>query len=427
MTQDTIVITGVGAVTPLGLDLNSSWHALLASRVGFNFAPPHLDPLLDLYPVAMTAVDDAIAKEGFAPSDTRKLDAVTRSALAATSQALRDAGLGREGLGREHGGVSDTWGAATGVVIGLGYGASETYLTSVGRIAAGRIGRLSPFTLTASMPNASAANIAIRYGLRGPSLTVSTACASGLDAVGTAMGLLRGGGIERVVTGGVDALCDDLGVGGMAAARALAKASPPDPIVLRPFDRNRRGTAVGSGSAVFVLETARSAAARGARVLAVLAGYGSTCDAHHISSPQPEGEGAEEAMRRALESARLTAGNLDAIFAHGTGTPLGDRQEGLAMRRLFGEVVPPMTSTKGQTGHAMGASGAINLAFAVQTLSEGILPATLGCIDPDPECCVAPVIGQPHRASFSNCMINAFGFGGHNASIIVRAPSAIRS
>ena len=406
-------VVGAGALTPLGVDLPTSWRALLAGEVGLRAGLARLDPALQKYPVGESPLADALEREELAPSAMRKLDRNAQAALAAAGEALRDAGLPER--------VDD---ARTGIVLGVGYGASGTHLDSVGRIRDGRAARMSPFTIPASMPNAAAAQLALRHGLRGPALTIGTACASGTDAVGVAKMLLASGVVDRVLTGGVEMIDDDLGVGGMAAARALSPVGEDgNPQVLRPFDRARAGTAVGTGAALFVLETRASAEARGATIRGVLAGYGASADAHHITAPQPEGAGAEAAMRAALADAAtagLTPDQVGAIFAHGTGTLLNDRMEGQAVARVYAGKPPLLTSTKGQYGHAMGASGAINLAFALHALADGQVPATLPCDDPDPDCGVTPVLGGPHAVALQACMVNAFGFGGHNASLLLR-------
>ena len=409
-TGTTACIVGAGAVTPLGADLPSSWRALLAGEVALRAGLERLDPALRDYPIGEAQLAPALEREGIAAVALRKLDRVTQAALAAAGEALRDAGLPER--------LDD---ARTGVVLGIGYGASGTHLESVARIHEGRAARLSPYTIPASMPNASAAQLALRHGLRGPALTIGTACAAGTDAVGIALLLLRSGVCDRVLTGGAEMIDDDLGVGGMAAARALARVGDDGDVrVLRPFDRARGGTAVGTGAALFVLETEAAAAARGARVRARIAGYGCAADAHHITAPEPEGAGAEAAMRAALADAGGSlAEQVGAVFAHGTGTPLNDRMEGLALRRVFGAQMPAVTSTKGQYGHAMGASGAFHLGFALHAMESGIVPATLPCDDPDPDCAVTPVTGAHHRAPLAACLVNAFGFGGHDASLLV--------
>ena len=419
---DVACIVGAGAVTPLGADLPSSWRALLAGEVALRAGLERLDQALRDYPVGEALLAPALEREGLAAAELRKLDRVTQAALAAAGEALRDAGLPER--------LDD---ARTGIVLGIGYGASGTHLESVGRIRDGRAARLSPYTIPASMPNAAAAQLALRHGLRGPALTVGTACASGLDAVGVALLLLRSGACDRVLTGGAEMIDDDLGVGGMAAARALSRVGEDgDPRVLRPFDRARKGTAVGTGAALFVLETPAAAAARGATVRARVAGYGCAADAHHITAPEPGGAGAEAAMRAALADATRATGDagfaaggaeaaarIGAVFAHGTGTPLNDRMEGLAIARVFGADGPAVTSTKGQYGHAMGASGAFHLAFALHAMADGVVPATLPCDDPDPDCAVLPVTGAHDEGALGGCLVNAFGFGGHDASLVV--------
>jgi 3-oxoacyl-[acyl-carrier-protein] synthase II len=395
-----VVLTGAGAVTPLGPDLPSTWRELRAGTVALAPAGEALAPGLSDCALAPAQLEPALAREGLAPRELRRLDPVAQLALCAAGEAAAQAGLEEADTARD------------GVLLGVGYGATATHLQTAARLAEGRAHRLSPFTIPASMPNAAASELAIRRGLGGPAWTTATACASGLDAVGQAWLLLRAGVAPRLWTGGSEHIGDDWGVGGMAAAKALA----PE---LRPFDVARRGTAVGSAAAVFIAETQEAATARGAKVLAEVLGYGASADAHHITAPDPEGTGAARAMRGALEAAGLEPAAIVGVFAHGTGTPLNDAMEVAAMRQVFGEELPPFTSTKGQYGHTMGASGAVSLALALPALADGILPATVGCREVDPALGASPVLPGTESTLAGPVMINAFGFGGHDASLIV--------
>ena len=416
-----IRIRGAGAVTPLGADLPSSWEALLAGEMSLRREGAPLDEALQDYPIGRAKLADAIAREGMSKQELRRLDPVAQLSLCAAKEALRDAGWKR-GVTEEGTPNSDP---RFGVVMGVGYGATTTHLQTMDKLQAGRAGRLSPFTIPATMPNASASQLAMALGAQGPALTVGTACASGSDAVGVAFQLLQAGMADRILCGGAEWIGDDMGVGGMAAAKALGKVVEEDCNVLKPFDVDRKGTAVGTGAAMFLLEatdvTPEPAASVDSEVL--LLGYGCSSDAHHITAPLPDGAGAEQSMRLALQSAGLTADAVTAIYAHGTGTPLNDAMEAEAVARIFHEV-PPITSTKGQYGHAMGASGALNLAFAVQTVRDGIVPPTRPCPNPDPDLTVRPLLEVDGEVrSEGVVLVNAFGFGGHNASLLL-GPSA---
>lgn len=405
-----IVITGAGAVTPLGPDLPSSWSALCAGEVALRAAGPEFAPGLEDLAIAPARLAEAVAREGFSPRELRRLDPVAIMTLCAAAEAAAQAGTEGE--------------AADGVLLGIGYGATTTHLATSAKIEAGKAARLSPFTIPASMPNAAASELAIRRGLGGPAWTVGTACASGLDALGQAWLMLRAGLCTRVWCGGSEHIDDNWGVGGMAAAKALAKVeegtvegdSAP---VLRPFDQRRQGTAVGSGAAMFVMETETSAQARGATILARVLGYGASADAHHITAPQPDGDGAARSMQAALASAGLKAEEVVGVFAHGTGTPLNDAMEVAAMAQVFGAGVPPFTSTKGQYGHAMGASGALHAAFALTALAANHIPPTVSCEQPDSTLPHLPVLPGQTIGCTGPVLINAFGFGGHNASFLL--------
>ncbi|MCB9881923.1 MAG: beta-ketoacyl-[acyl-carrier-protein] synthase family protein [Planctomycetes bacterium] len=407
--MDRIVITGAGVVTPLGGDLATSWRALLDGTCALTAGDEELAASLAAFPVARPRLEEALRDTNLDPTQLRKMDPFARIALAAADQALR---AGDWRLPEDP--------TRVGIVLGVGYGASTTHLASGRRIAQGSVTRLSPFTLPASMPNAAAAQISLTFGMEGAALTLGTACASGLDAISHAASLLRAGVHDQVLAGGVEMLVDDLGVGGMAAARSLARVDTDGDVrVVRPFDRSRAGTAVGSAAALFLLERERDALDRGARPRGCVQGWGSTSDAHHITAPHPDGRGARAAMQGALRSAKIAPAELSAIYAHGTGTPLNDHMEGRAIRSLFGETHPPLTSVKGQCGHTLGASGAVNLAFALETLAQGVLPATHPTRDVDPECGVTPVLAEALPGAFDAILINSFGFGGHNASLLL--------
>ena len=403
-------ITGAGAVTPLGPDLESSWRALLAGEMALRPGATDVAEALLGYPVGPAQRAAAADREQMTKPELRRLDPVSVQALCAAAEAIRDAGLEAP--------LDD---ARTAVILGVGYGATTTHMTTVRQIDAGRAARLSPFTIPASMPNAAACNVSLKFGARGPSWTTSTACASGLDAMGMGLWLLQSGQAERVLVGGSEAIADSMGIGGMAAARALKPVDDDGAPVLKPFDQTRAATAVGEGAAVFVLETPELAARRGATILGRLSGYGCGADAHHITAPRPDGSGAEEVMRLALAQAGLDPSGADAVFAHGTGTQLNDAMEGQAIARIFSDGIH-VVSTKGQYGHAMGASGPLNAAFALRALQEGIVPANLPCDQPDPACGITPVLGQPIHTPLRAVLVNAFGFGGHNASVVLTQP-----
>ncbi|HBF22358.1 MAG TPA: hypothetical protein DDW23_00960 [Planctomycetes bacterium] len=403
-----VVITGAGAVSPFGPSLEIFWEGVLSGKIVLEAGWAGLHTDLQDFPVGVVAAEEAAAHWGLDPRAMRRLDPVSILALCAAKEAIENAGLEGSCEGTE-----------TGVVLGIGYGATTTHIATHSTLAASGASRLSPFTIPASMPNAASCNLSLEFGLKGPSWTVSTACASGLDAIGQGMWLVRNGVVDRALVGGAEAIVDDMGLGGMAAAKALAKSGDGDPAVLCPFDRDRSGTAVGEGAAVFVIEAEEVAEAREAPVRGQVCGYGASADAHHITAPDPSGGGAEVSMRKALVDCSRQPGDIGAVYAHGTGTPLNDKMEGEAVLRVFGEKLPLVTSTKGQYGHAMGASGPLNVALALRGLESALVPATHPCPDPDPECGIVPVRDEAATLEHRMAMVNAFGFGGHNASLIV--------
>ncbi len=388
-----VAITGVGIVSALGRGLDATEAALRAHRSGLGplrrFASPrcgHLPVAEAAAPAAGEAGSVALARPAIAdalaqaalPADLRGEAALvlgcTVGGMPETEEALR--ALLRDDLPADAPGLAEVWrghecGATTGAL--------------------------------------SAA-----FDLGGPGLTISNACASGAQALADAADLLRAGLAPAVVAGGVDALCR-LTLNGFASLLAV------DPEGCRPFDVARRGMSLGEGAAFLVLEPLERACARGALPLALLAGAGSTCDAYHATRPEPEGRGAEAAMRAALAEAGLAPGAVDYVNAHGTGTPDNDRAEGRALRRLFGDRLPALSSTKRAFGHTLGAAGAIEAAVCVLALQRGLLPGTAGCETPDPECEVEPLRG-PRQARVRTCLSNSFGFGGANAALVLTAP-----
>lgn len=404
-------VTGLGTISPLGPDTESSWKELIAGTIALATTTDGLAQVLQEYPVGQAYRDVALDRAGVDTKLRRRMDPMTTQAIAAAHEAVADAGL-QKPLNQSR----------AAVVLGVGFGAAKSHYYIASMCVKDQADRMTPFAIPAGMPNSAACNVSLAMGSRGPTWTTATACAAGLDASGIALMLIQNNLADVVITGGTEAIVDDIGVGGMSAARALSKVDNGDPAVLRPFDKRRRGTAVGEGAAILVLETPEHAAQRGARIRAEICGYGSGSDAFHITQPRPDGSGALDVMRASLAAAEMQPSDLDVIFAHGTGTPLNDAMEGKAVCELFGSHLPMVTSTKGQYGHAMGTSGPFHLVFAVKAMEDGVVPATVTCTDPDPECGITPVL-ENTSASIKTAMVNAFGFGGHNASVILRRPS----
>lgn len=409
--MERVVLTGLGAVSPVGLDAPSSWEAALAGRSGTG--------PLTRFPAAEWPVRIAAEVKGFAPSplvhprDVKRMDLFAQYALVAALEALADAGL-PEPL---------DLGDRAGVYVGSGIG-------GIGEIASGAdtardegAHRLSPFFIPRSLANLAAGHIAMRVGARGPSLCVATACATGNHAIGEAFRALQRGDADLILAGGAEAALIPLGLGGFMVMKALSRQNDRPEAASRPFDRGRDGFVMGEGAGVVVLETLTHARARGARIWCEVVGYGLTNDAHHLTAPPPGHAGAARAMRLALADARLSPDAVDYINAHGTSTPTNDPEEVAAVKAVFGAHAARlcMSSTKGVTGHLLGAAGGLEAIFCARALAEGRVPPTAHLDEVDPDCVgidLVPRVAQerPLRVAMSN----GFGFGGTNAVLVFR-------
>jgi 3-oxoacyl-[acyl-carrier-protein] synthase II len=282
---------------------------------------------------------------------------------------------------------------------------------------------VSPYTLPMMIPNMVAGHVAMEWGLRGHSSCTVTACSASAQAIGESLDLIRAGRVDVVVCGGAEAPITKVGIAGFAAMKALSTRNEDPERASRPFDAGRDGFVMGEAAAALILEEREQALERGAKVLAELRGYGATSDAYHMTQPHPEGEGAVRAMRAALADSGLAPGDIGYINAHGTSTPTNDRIETIALKQVFGEKVPPVSSTKSMTGHTLGAAGALEAAVCVQALNAGILPPTINQETSDPDCDLDYVANTARRAEISAALTNSFGFGGHNASLIFTRPA----
>ncbi|GLW56731.1 beta-ketoacyl-[acyl-carrier-protein] synthase family protein [Kitasatospora phosalacinea] len=401
------VVTGIGTVTSLGRDPHEVFAALTSGRSGIT-AVPEGHVAHGWLPAAGIAphVD---GREVLPPTETRCVDRFVLLALAAADGALADAALV---VGR------DVDARRTAVVLGTGGGGLETYEQQAGRRRErGRPG-VSPYLLPGMLSNMATARIAIKHGIRGFSTAIVTACAAGAQAVAEGLRLIRAGDADVVVCGGTDASLHPTIVSAFTNARALAQGWDDPAQASRPFDARRNGFVLGDGSAVLVLESAEHAEARGAAGYAELIGWGSSTDAHHPTMPRPDGAGAADAMRAALANAGLDAADIGYVNAHGTGTKLGDIAESAALRAVFGAHRPAVSSTKGATGHLLGAAGAVEAAVTALAVARGLLPPTLNLDEPDPACDLDHVRGAARPAVLRAALSNAFAFGGHNTSLV---------
>ncbi|MFN3742220.1 MAG: beta-ketoacyl-ACP synthase II [Anaerolineales bacterium] len=403
-----VVITGCGCISPVGNNVADTWQALLAGRSGVDW--------ITLFDASQHKTRFAAEVKGFdgaalfGSREVRRMDHFTQFALAASLEAIEQAGLRLETLNRDR----------IGVVIGTGIGGISTLLAQVEEMRARGPERVSPFLVPMMIADSAPATIAIQLGLRGPNMALATACASGANAIGEAAEMIRRGTADVMLAGGAEAAIVSVAMAALNVMGALSTHNEAPQQASRPFDRERDGFVMGEGAGMLVLESLEHAQARRARILAELSGYGTSNDAYHISAPAENGAGAALSMQWALEDAGLSPEQIDYINAHGTSTPLNDKSETQAIKRVFGETAYsiPVSSTKSMTGHLLGASGALEAVICVQVLQEQLLPPTINYEHPDPECDLDYVPNQPRPLTVHHVMSNSFGFGGHNATLI---------
>ena len=409
MDKRRVVITGMGAVTPLGLTLEESWAAVKTDTCG-------IGPITQ-YDTTSQKVKLAGEVRGFNPEqyidkrEVRKTDRFVQFALASAAQAMEHSGLVMENEDAQR----------CGVVFASGIGGFSTVQNECLKGNEKGYDRVSPYFIPMAISNMAAGNIAIRFGFHGMCTCPVTACASGTNAVGDAFRQIRDGYADVILAGGSEATIISLAVGGFTSLHALHTGSDPKRASI-PFDKERSGFVMGEGAAALVLEEYEHAKARGANILAEVVGYGCTCDAHHITAPLPDGSGAAGAMTQALADAGVDAASVDYINAHGTSTAMNDAGETAAVKLAFGEHARELaiSSTKSMTGHLLGASGAVEAAFTAMALHDGFIPATLGYQVPDEACDLDVVPNHGREASIRYAMSNSLGFGGHNASILLK-------
>jgi 3-oxoacyl-[acyl-carrier-protein] synthase II len=406
-TREPAAVTGLGLVTAAGIGTKASWEGVLS---GVSAAAT--DPVLEGIPVDFSCrVRDFDAAAQLGRKAARRLDRFVQLAIVAAREAIADSGLDPQ-----------TWdGGRVGVVIGCGMGGAATWEEQHRRLMEHGPGKVSPMLIPMLVPNMVAGHLAMEFGATGPNLVTATACASGATALGVARDLLRSGACDVVISGGTEAGLTPLAIAGFAQMGALSSRVDDPQGASRPFDIQRDGFVAGEASGILVLERAADARARGARVHAQLAGYGATADAHHETAPDPDGSGAERAMRIAIADAGLSPSDIEHVNAHGTSTPLNDVSEARTLRRVLGDRFT-VTSTKGVTGHTLGAAGAIEAAFSVLTIEQGLTPPTANLESQDPEIDVDVVAKAPREGAVRAVMSDSFGFGGQNAVLVLTAP-----
>ena len=405
-----VVVTGMGAVAPNGNSVSEYWDALIAGQSGIDHIT-YFDTTD--FPVKIAGeVSNFDPEQYFERKEVRKLDPFSVYALVASNEAIHMSGLDAGGFDPQR----------AGVMLGCGIGGITTILAEHVVLQNRGARRISPFFVTKLIANIAGGQIAIKWDLRGPNQTVTSACASATDAIGLALRLIQSGSADIMVAGGTEASICDLPLAGFSTIRALCNAADPPQSASRPFDKDRRGFVMGEGSGILVLETEEHAQSRGATILGELAGYGSTNDAFHVTQPAEGGAGAVKAMQLALEDAGAEPEEVDYINAHGTSTPYNDKNETAAIKTVFGDHARKLkiSSTKSMTGHLLGASGGIEAIAALKAIEKQTIPPTINYTTPDPDCDLDYVPNTAEETQVNSVLSNTFGFGGHNAVVFMR-------
>jgi len=410
-TDRRVVITGLGVVSPLGNDIETLWRNLLAGQCGLEritlFDPAAFDTQI------AGQVKDYDASPAFpSPKEARRSDRYTQFGVGAGYQALRDSGLDLERVNRDE----------VGVFIGSGIGGLHTTEEQHKVMLSRGPSRLSPFMIPMLILNMASGMFSMFFKLRGPNIATCTACATASHALGEAWRTIKMGDAQVMFAGGTEATVTPLGIGGFCAMKAMSTRNDAPQHASRPFDLDRDGFVMGEGAGVIVLENLEHARARGARIYCELLGYGNTADANHMTAPDPDGNGAARCMQMALRNAGLHPSDIDYINAHGTSTPLGDIAETKAIKTVFGDHARKLavSSTKGATGHMLGATGAVEMAICVKAIEAQVVPPTINLEKPDPECDLDYVPHTAREMKVRAVVNNSFGFGGHNASLVAK-------
>ncbi|MGL4570887.1 MAG: beta-ketoacyl-ACP synthase II [Clostridium sp.] len=403
-----VVITGMGALTPIGNSVEEFWNNAKEGKLGIDFVTLVNKDEVSVKVAGEVKNFDAALAVG--KKESKRLDRFSQFALASAEEAIKSSGLELDNMDKNR----------IGVIVGSGIGGFNTIETEITKMATGSK-RVSPFFIPMAIINMAAGNISIKYGLRGPSTSVVTACATGTNSIGEAFRQIKHGYADVMLAGGVEAPITKIGIEGFASLKALNSSNDPKK-ASTPFDKDRSGFVMGEGAGIVVLESLESAKSRGANILAEIVGYGSTCDAYHITSPDPEGEGASRAMIEAIEEGKINREEVSYINAHGTSTQLNDKFETAAIKRTFGDYAYkiPVSSTKSMTGHLLGAAGAIEAIICIKSLRDNFVPPTIGYENKDEACDLdyVPNKGRNHEVNYA--LTNSLGFGGHNATLLFK-------
>lgn len=407
-----VVITGLGAVTPIGNNVDEYWKSLIAGKSG--------SAMITKFDAAEYKTQFACEVKDFDPSevinrkDVQKMDLFTQYSLVATDEAIKDANIDFDNIDSER----------VGVTIGSGIGGMWTYHHQQQNLynRDGKPDRISPFFVPMLISDIAAGHVAIRYGLKGPNYAQVSACATSSHSIADGVMLLQRGSADMMIVGGSEAVVCPMGVGGFNAMKALSQNNEEYQTASRPFDKRRDGFVIGEGAATLVIETEEHAKARGARIYAEISGFGLTDDAYHITKPAEGGEGAVRSMKIALEDGEVAPSDIGYINAHGTSTPFNDKFESMAIRTVFGKYAGDLSvsSTKSMTGHLLGAAGAIEAVATTKAMVEGILPPTINYEEADPDCDLHYIPNKSEKKEIKAALSNTFGFGGHNATICFR-------
>ncbi|MCM3763126.1 beta-ketoacyl-ACP synthase II [Alkalihalobacillus oceani] len=409
MEKKRVVITGLGAVTPLGVDAATTWKRAVEGQSGIGLLTR---VNAEEFPMKVAAeINDFDPGAFIDKKEARKMDRFTQFAVAASLMALKDANLE----------ITEEIAPRVGVWIGSGIGGMETYEQNFRQFLEKGHRRVSPFFVPMMIPDMASGQVSITTGAKGINSCSVTACASGTNSIGDAFKVIQRGDADVMITGGSEAPITNMAVAGFCSAKAISTNEDPA-TASRPFDADRDGFVMGEGAGILILESLESAEKRGATIYAEIVGYGATGDAYHVTAPAPEGEGGARAMSQAIADAGLEPADIDYVNAHGTSTPYNDKFETMALKKVFGEHAYKLavSSTKSMTGHLLGAAGAVEAIFSVKALQEGIIPPTINYVNPDPDCDLDYVPNEARHAELRAVLSNSLGFGGHNATLIFK-------
>ena len=410
MSKRRVVVTGLGTINPLGNNVSDTWNNLINGVSGVDYISS-FDT--DELPVKFAGeVKNFDANEYLGKQQARKLDRSGHLSIHATEEALKDAGLDTE----------ERLGSEVGIVFGTGIGGIGATEQAVRTYDERGASRINPLAITQLMPNSSTGQVAIKFGIEGPSLTITTACAASANAIGEAKNMIQNGIVDMVIAGGTESGTTAMTIGAFAQIRALSTNNENPKEACRPFDKNRDGFVMGEGSTVLVMESEESAKKRGANIYGYISGYGATTDAHHITAPAEGGKGAVEAMKKALADAEISNEEVDYINAHGTSTPANDKNETAAIKTVFGDMAGQLniSSTKSMTGHLLGGGGAFESLVSLLSLRNNIIPPTINLNNHDEDCDLNYTPNVALEKDLSIAMSNSFGFGGHNGVLVFK-------